>query len=468
MNGTQTQVSPEPKKGLANGRDDFPARITRALAERAGYMCSNPSCRRLTVGPHSAPERSTKIGEAAHIRAASSGGPRFDDQQSADQRRAVANGIWLCASCAALIDKDAAAYPVDTLEGWKREAENDILERLTNGVRALDIGAEAPTRRDRVEANRLLDQAFDLLAGTEQSQRITWRDIDQPSLERARRLIADAATYDPSGPRLPILRAAYFCSLNFPEEALAELDRTPRRHITIEHRLMRAKCLYFAGRHDESVEILADLSKEPVAPASVFYNLGYAALEADDPASAAPYFERAVELDPDYFEAWDMWGSSLYKLRSDFPQVLACAQSAYVLRPRDVNAVTNFATLLLDLNLVDDALALLSPLVNEHPADERILGVLGRAHAKLGDLHLAEDVLRRSVLVAPGEPIRLSNLAEVLARRGKRAESLVMFRRALAAHHPDPETLHARVQALEMGEAAREEETSRPSSDTVA
>ena len=67
-----------------------------ALAQRAGYLCSNPDCRRPTSGPHSDPKKALITGEAAHICAAAVGGPRYDANQTPEQRKAITNAIWLC------------------------------------------------------------------------------------------------------------------------------------------------------------------------------------------------------------------------------------------------------------------------------------------------------------------------------------------------------------------------------------
>lgn len=32
-------------------RDDFPKKVVDDIAKRAGYQCSNPGCRRGTIGP---------------------------------------------------------------------------------------------------------------------------------------------------------------------------------------------------------------------------------------------------------------------------------------------------------------------------------------------------------------------------------------------------------------------------------
>lgn len=113
----------------ATERDDFSAKDKRVLGERAAYICSNPDCRRPTIGPHSDPNASLKTGKACHIKAASSGGPRYDVTQSSDDRRNIQNGIWLCSVCSDLVDKDSAKYTAEKLYGWKREQE----ERLSAG-----------------------------------------------------------------------------------------------------------------------------------------------------------------------------------------------------------------------------------------------------------------------------------------------------------------------------------------------
>ena len=103
-------------------RDEFPRRVVILLAARAGHTCSNPNCRRPTSGPDS--EQGTmNIGVAAHISAAAPGGPRFDSQLTSIERSAASNGIWLCQSCAKLIDSDPVQFMPDLLLSWKESSE---------------------------------------------------------------------------------------------------------------------------------------------------------------------------------------------------------------------------------------------------------------------------------------------------------------------------------------------------------
>ncbi len=137
-------------------RQDFPAPVARKVAERAGYICSNPSCHRVTIGPDQAVASSSiKTGEAAHMCAASPGGPRYDMSQKESERRGIGNAIWLCSTCATLIDKNGgASYPADHLRKWKRDHEALMKECLEGGKRL--IFQFLPHRPDNAMASKLI------------------------------------------------------------------------------------------------------------------------------------------------------------------------------------------------------------------------------------------------------------------------------------------------------------------------
>ncbi len=71
------------------------------------------------------------LGVAAHIKAASSGGARYDSTQSEEERHSVENGLWLCESCAKLIDNNKGAdFSIEQLRVWKIASEKAAYERL--------------------------------------------------------------------------------------------------------------------------------------------------------------------------------------------------------------------------------------------------------------------------------------------------------------------------------------------------
>ena len=137
-------------------RDDFKAAVVRKVAERAAYICSNPYCRRITIGPDQAASNlSIKTGEAAHICAASPGGSRYDMSQTIQQRGGIANAIWLCGACADLIDKNGGhGYPAEHLRKWKRDHESLMKECLEGGKRV--VFQFLPHRSDEKLAKRLI------------------------------------------------------------------------------------------------------------------------------------------------------------------------------------------------------------------------------------------------------------------------------------------------------------------------
>lgn len=104
-------------------RDDFSQETKDTLFKRAQAKCSNPGCRKPTSGAHSKEDKSVNIGVAAHITAASPGGYRYNPALTSDERKHIRNGIWLCQSCAKLIDSDEPKYAVEILHAWKIVAE---------------------------------------------------------------------------------------------------------------------------------------------------------------------------------------------------------------------------------------------------------------------------------------------------------------------------------------------------------
>jgi len=114
-------------------RDDFSAATKELLARRVGFICSNPECRQATSGPQADPKGSVNIGVAAHISAASPGGPRYEADLTSEHRVDSSNGIWLCQTCAKLIDNDPIRFSRVVLEGWKRAAERSAAIALIQG-----------------------------------------------------------------------------------------------------------------------------------------------------------------------------------------------------------------------------------------------------------------------------------------------------------------------------------------------
>ncbi len=123
----------------SSNRDEFSPRVRDALAKRASYICSNPDCRSITVAASAAdPEKFLYVGKASHITAAAPGGPRYDPLLSEEERSGANNGIFLCATCADLIDRNGGAdFSKEALRGWKGGHESWTRENLNKSTSSL-------------------------------------------------------------------------------------------------------------------------------------------------------------------------------------------------------------------------------------------------------------------------------------------------------------------------------------------
>jgi hypothetical protein len=153
-------------------RDDFDARTKKVLADRVNSRCSRPDCGKATSGPQEDPTKALNIGVAAHITAASEGGPRYDPSLSSEERGSVDNGLWLCQNCAKLIDSDVQRYSPELLREWKRQAE----QRAQDETRG--IGQDQHAVDEEFVAFGLFDEKIRLLSLTKDGK---WEYLDQMS-----------------------------------------------------------------------------------------------------------------------------------------------------------------------------------------------------------------------------------------------------------------------------------------------
>lgn len=128
--GFRDKAKPSGELAGLSSRDDFTEKTKEKLAHRAGYRCSNPDCGIQTRGAASNDHSTINVGFAAHITAASVGGPRYDPKLSRDERRHHKNGIWLCGTHGKLVDSDASHFTVNELLKWKRLAEERSFQEV--------------------------------------------------------------------------------------------------------------------------------------------------------------------------------------------------------------------------------------------------------------------------------------------------------------------------------------------------
>jgi len=139
--------------------DNFSAATKRLIAQRAGFTCAFPNCMAATSGPAIDSSRAVNVGEAAHITAASDGGPRYDATFTPEERQDPENGIWMCSTHATLIDRDVDRYTADLLRNWKFESEDRARKMLgqPKGCSQGKIATVSPATRLGADIRVLVD-----------------------------------------------------------------------------------------------------------------------------------------------------------------------------------------------------------------------------------------------------------------------------------------------------------------------
>ena len=248
-------------------RDEFLPTIKKKLSERVALRCSNPNCRVPTAAPSDESfEGVNNIGIAAHICAASSGqgARRYDVTMTSEQRKSIENGIWLCANCSILIDKDEITYSVALLKQWKTQAE---------ATAKAEHGQKLPSQ---IEIDKIAaDYAARHHADAEQIKALTHAIT---ALSQGKGVIGSEA------------------EINSAFDALKRGNTTEAKKLFTQ-----------AAEKSESV-----IKSESQKAAEAYRNLGAIAF-LDNTQEALNAYRRATELDSD-IDDWSALGALLYRV----------------------------------------------------------------------------------------------------------------------------------------------------------
>ena len=109
--------------------------------------------------------------------------------------------------------------------------------------------------------------------------------------------------------------------------------------------------------------------------------------------------------------------------------------------PKNPSLRIEFAEVLLDFDLVNDALALLESAQKEQAPSAELFFALGRARERKGELALAEKDFRRAVNLSPTSVNALLALARMLATQGQWQKSVELLSSARTAAPDSPDVL---------------------------
>jgi energy-coupling factor transporter ATP-binding protein EcfA2 len=225
---------------------DFPPKTRRLIAERAGYRCSKPDCRRQTLGPGPGPLDVARIGDACHIFSAASGGPRGAGGLTLEERQSASNGIWLCTDHARLIDANQGrGYPAPLLRGWRQLHEAYLAHEMRGLVPPCAMITEVSVREgpDALTSRPIALSTLNIITGPNNSGKTTLLDVlaraGQDGAPAGRRwygqLSADIRWFDPQ-PHLLQLHDSEDGKELIHDERRAPSMAAPYRTVTIKPR----------------------------------------------------------------------------------------------------------------------------------------------------------------------------------------------------------------------------------------
>ncbi|MFX3643322.1 MAG: hypothetical protein ACE3L7_32520 [Candidatus Pristimantibacillus sp.] len=139
--------------------------VLRTLALRSGNECAYPDCPAEIVD-----SENDYVGELAHIEAAEPKGPRFNPEQTDEERRGIDNLMFMCHPHHTKIDNNIEKFPVERLKEFKYNHEknqktnsksisDDHIKTIQNSY--LDEPEEEINLEDQVKLKEWLDENSD-------------------------------------------------------------------------------------------------------------------------------------------------------------------------------------------------------------------------------------------------------------------------------------------------------------------
>jgi tetratricopeptide (TPR) repeat protein len=190
----------------------------------------------------------------------------------------------------------------------------------------------------------------------------------------------------------------------------------------------------------------AEIQKNKRSTAETAYSQGLAQLSRDDYARALPNFEKAVEVDPNYAEAWYQAGYC-YGILGRAADSLRASRQAARLRPEWAAVWVNIGASSYALGQYKDAVDAYRQAVKLDENDPDIQYSLGLTFNKLG--RTDEEILayRRAVQIKPDHANALEKLGTALFKQKRYADSAATFD-TLKTYKPDAKTYNSLGESL--------------------
>jgi len=218
----------------------------------------------------------------------------------------------------------------------------------------------------------------------------------------------------------PQLETAYYflalaqIDLNQGVEALATLEKARRKFpqsFAMEFytalAYSRQKSYNEALKHFVAAEVIAKVTDPSMLNEGFYFQLGAACERKGDYAGAEQYFQKSLQLAPDFSEAQNYLGYMWAEHGMKLDKARELIEKALKAEPKNAAYLDSMAWVLFKLNQPTEALpyALKAAELSEQP-DATVCDHIGDIYAALKQLDKAREFWRKSLAVEPNEEIR--------------------------------------------------------------
>jgi tetratricopeptide (TPR) repeat protein len=241
-----------------------------------------------------------------------------------------------------------------------------------------------------------------------------------------------ASTLDPSDSATRVYLAQALVAAKRYDRAL-EVARAARQVDQRDSRLARleADALRGLGRFDDGAAVLKVFVSDSPRDASAVQNLAEYYAAASRYAEAAGILKDAVARFPDDVSVLFQYGAMLER-QSRYAEAERVFRQILAQNPAHGPTLNYLGYTLIDRGgRLDEAVALLKRAVSLDPHNGAYLDSLGWAYFKQNQLDLAEPNLRAAAGQLPRDSVVQDHWGDLLAKRGKYADAVEAWRRAL-------------------------------------
>lgn len=257
-------------------------------------------------------------------------------------------------------------------------------------------------------------------------------------LDQARKELQEAIRLDPGyiGPRYLLAHMAL--QRQDSKEALLYANQllTLAPHIT-QVRLLRSAAWILAGQHAEARTELARIVQENPSRPEARLQMGYLAIAQGEDVEAERIFLDLKNSHPDDLRSL-MGLTQLYTSQREFQRVREILQAGLAKNPDSVGLRQLLAGTAAQMGSYDLAIQQYEQILAIHPGSLDALLRMGELHRQKGEFDTALTIFEKAHQLDASQPLPIIRMADALDSAGRTAESVPLYRRALALRPEDP------------------------------